>query len=82
MELWKAERTKIKMVAPSKKPLFCVFTKGREGGKMDDRQVRAMLKRCADRAGIQRLKSSHGLIAAFGSLGLICTGLPCRRERQ
>jgi hypothetical protein len=32
-----------------------------------------MLGRCADRAGIQRLKSSHGLIAAFGSLGFICT---------
>ncbi len=59
IDLWVTERAKLEPKRGT--PLFCLFTKGKEGQKIDDSAIRKAFKRWGAKAGIEKRVHPHGL---------------------
>lgn len=62
---WMDVRAKLEI--PRTKPVFCVITKPTLGEPVNSPYVRALLKKLADRAGIEKRVHPHGLRHSYAS---------------
>lgn len=79
LELWLSRREEKGI--PRCKALFCSISKGMLGAEMDQAYVRRMIKKAADRAGIDKRVTPHGFRHAFAT-ELLLEGVDIKAIQQ